>query len=347
MALFEAMGQGPSTPPTIAAGSGSVVDRKRSQWTEEDVLALPPGEHDQFERKGSAAMGQNLYHTLGKALSAFATSMGGHLLLGVADNGVLEGVDAKRGNTPTRQWLEQIIPARVDPPLHDFRVHEVIPANPSEIPAGKVVIVIDISESRANHQSTEDNVYYYRAGSHSVPAPNTYLEARRARLTQPLLGGEVLSVAPASAYVHEDHVFVELRITIHIRNTGPVAATHWEFTPVGFAGVPNHRINDFVPDRRGFPHQGTRLGGIPIGDRTLYPGGSPKREELDFGVRVRPPAPDELGVQAEIDVLFTELAFHFRVASLVDRGATIEAPLAPVVDRAAIVDIVLKTLGRR
>jgi hypothetical protein len=190
------------------------------------VLSLPPGEHDEFERKsGSIVQHSGLFNVLGKALSAFATSKGGHLVLGVADNGAIDGVDAAKGGTPTRQWLEQIVSARVDPPLQDFRVHEVVPATPSTIPPGKVVLVVDVSEGRRNHQSTGDRVYYHRVGGHSMPAPHAYLEARSARLTQPLLSGRVVEVSPLAAYPYEDHVFTELRVTVHIQNTGAVAAT--------------------------------------------------------------------------------------------------------------------------
>jgi hypothetical protein len=280
-----------------------------------------------------------------KALSAFATSKGGHLLLGVADNGVIDGVDAAKGGTPTRQWLEQVIPVRVDPPLQDFRVHEVIPATPSTIPAGQVVLVVDISESRSNHQSTGDRVYYHRVGGHSVPAPHAYLEARSARLTQPLLGGTVVSVVPVQAYTHEDHVFVALKINVNIRNTGPVAATHWEFNPEQIAGIPDARSRDFVFDRERFPRRDS-YSSISVGDWTLYPDGSPRRKEVDIGVRLRPATRDEAGIQAEMDALITNLALYFRVASLVDRGTTIERPLAPVVDRDGIVELVLKALGK-
>lgn len=343
------LGQNPSSPPTaVPPGAGSgVADRKRPQWTEADILALPIGEHDEFERKSAGAAGQNLYHTLGKALSAFATSKGGHVLLGVGDNGVIDGVDPMKGNTPTRQWLEQVVPARIDPPLQDFRVHEVVPATPSTIPAGKIVIVIDISESRLNHQSTADHVYYYRVGGHSVPAPHAYLEARSARLTQPLLVGQVVSVAPTRVYCHEDHVFVELRINVDIRNVGPVAATHWEFIPEQIKAVPHERVVDIVGDRKDFPRQ-SRDSGIEVGDWTLYPDGLPKRKQVALGVRLRPATPDEAGLQPEIDTLFTpELALQFRVASLVDRGTTIEGLLAPVLDRVALIDSVLKALGQR
>src|SRR5438477_3385916 len=106
-------------PPSIPPGAGGgIADRKRRQWTEAAVLALPPGEHDDFERKSGAVVNDSgFYAKLAKTLSAFATSSGGHIILGMTDKGVFDGVDEMRGATRTREWLEQIIPARVDPLL--------------------------------------------------------------------------------------------------------------------------------------------------------------------------------------------------------------------------------------
>ncbi len=92
------------------------------------MVALPMGEHDYFERKSGALLAKENYRdSLGKAVSAFANSGGGHLVLGVQDDGIFDGVDEfhKAGRTKTRDWLEQIIPNLVIYPLKDFRVHEV------------------------------------------------------------------------------------------------------------------------------------------------------------------------------------------------------------------------------
>src|SRR6267143_4069311 len=70
---------------------------KREQWTEQEVRALPAGEHDYFDRKSGLlfddlAARANLYDTLAKAASAFANTGGGHLVLGVEDDGAFDGV---------------------------------------------------------------------------------------------------------------------------------------------------------------------------------------------------------------------------------------------------------------
>jgi hypothetical protein len=120
-------------------------------------------------------------------VSAFANSGGGHLVIGIKDNGTLDGVPKiYKGRQSTKDWLEQTIPEVVSYPLQDFRVHEVDPSTPTSIPPGHVVIVIDIGDSEiAPHQDTFSKIYYHRVSGHSVPAPHLYLEILRSREKYP------------------------------------------------------------------------------------------------------------------------------------------------------------------
>jgi predicted HTH transcriptional regulator len=83
---------------------------KRERWTEEEVLSLPSGEHDFFDRKSGDLLSdiKKFEADVGKALSAFANSGGGHLLLGVRDDGLFDGMPEKRGRTDTREWLSSM-----------------------------------------------------------------------------------------------------------------------------------------------------------------------------------------------------------------------------------------------
>ena len=152
---------------------------KKINWTEDEIVNLPSGEHDFFERKSgqllTAKSDTDFRGGLAKALSAFANSGGGHIILGCKDDGQFDGVPKiKKGRTSTRDWLEYIIPDSVSYPLRDFRVHEVNPAN---FPPDQVVIVIDVGASNlAPHQSIFDKVYYHRPGGRSVPAPHQYVQ---------------------------------------------------------------------------------------------------------------------------------------------------------------------------
>jgi hypothetical protein len=166
---------------------------KRERWTEDEVLNLPSGELDYFDRKSGAILKEpDFLKKLAKALSAFANSGGGHLVLGVKDDGTPDGVPkihtgkSGKGRGSTKDWLERTIPELLGYPLQDFRVHEVDPSTSTAIPAGNVLIVIDVGDSElAPHQDTFTKIYYHRVSGNSVPAPHLYLEGLRLRAKYP------------------------------------------------------------------------------------------------------------------------------------------------------------------
>ena len=159
------------------------------QWTELDVMSLPKGELDSFERKGGALFNDegNLRNTLGKALSALSNSGGGHIVLGINDKNEIDGApEVFKGRQRTREWLERIISHLVAPPLQDFNVYDVVPDNPSSIPHGRTVIVIDVGKSNlAPHQDLHTKHYFHRVGSNSLPAPHHVLELLWTRARYP------------------------------------------------------------------------------------------------------------------------------------------------------------------
>ena len=78
---------------------------KRERWTEADVDELPAGEHDDFDRKSGRLLDNQdeFFNKVAKALSAFANSGGGSLILGITDNGTPDGLRATVGRTATRE----------------------------------------------------------------------------------------------------------------------------------------------------------------------------------------------------------------------------------------------------
>jgi schlafen family protein len=78
---------------------------KRENWTEADVDALPADEHDYFERKsGQLFTGTgDLLGKLAKTLSAMANSGGGHIILGVDDAGVPDGIPCRQRRRPSQR----------------------------------------------------------------------------------------------------------------------------------------------------------------------------------------------------------------------------------------------------
>ncbi|RWO03796.1 MAG: ATP-binding protein [Mesorhizobium sp.] len=90
---------------------------KRESWSEQDILDLPPEESDDFDRKGGRLFDEvedKVLTTIAKALSAFANSGGGSLVLGVKDDGSIDGIPAMKGRATIRDWLEQKAPHLLD-----------------------------------------------------------------------------------------------------------------------------------------------------------------------------------------------------------------------------------------
>jgi predicted HTH transcriptional regulator len=88
----------------------------KKNWTEDEIKSYPSGEHDYFDRKSGRLLNDSKFRDkLAKVLSAFANSGGGQLLLGVNNDGTFDGVQPLQGNTPIREWIEQIIPNLLNP----------------------------------------------------------------------------------------------------------------------------------------------------------------------------------------------------------------------------------------
>lgn len=293
---------------------------KRERWTEADVIALPSGEPDLFDRKGGGVFADTakLKGTLAKALSAFANSGGGHLLLGVADDGSFDGVPLThgKGNTPTREWLEQVIPNLTAYPLSDFRVHDVErePVG-SAIPSGRTVIVIDVGDSAlAPHQCAYDGpnaqsgIYYHRQGGHSVAAGHFYLELLRQRVTNPALE---VTFGPARRWFSEAPVtgglFIAFDLPFTVENVGRVAAYKWAVQAILERGTDVELYwehEDWPVPKRG------RSSGIVL-DQTLLPGAS-TTDHRTFGVVLRE---SDDARQAELEGIVDGVTLRYRVAT--------------------------------
>jgi hypothetical protein len=320
---------------------------KRERWTEADVLVLPTGEHDFFDRKSGSLMGTvDFRKDMAKAISAFANSGGGHLLLGVKDDGTFDGVPpVAKGRMPTRQWLEQIIPNLVNFPLEDFRVHEVMPATPSSIPAGKVVIVADVGDSvLAPHQAADARIYYYREGGHSKPAPHFYLETLRNRLVNPVLKAELEGLTISRAYRHDGGVFVETRLRFRLTNTGRIASYKWALVIEHMKDWDAERADDYRFIFQSFPRGNEgRSSSIRV-DTTILPS-LWMDEEKDFGFFLRPESNDGAGIAKDLSALFRPgFTLGFRAVSETSRGVTVEEPLSKVLEPNTFADMILSAL---
>lgn len=302
---------------------------KRSEWTEDQIASLPAGEHDYFERKGGAlfddpANRNALYDTLAKAASAFSNSGGGHLVLGVQDDGTFDGAPIViAGRTKTRDWLEQKIPELLDYRLADFRVHTAIPSEPTQIPAEKELIIIDFGDSAlAPHQSTRNHTYYYRSAGRSVPAPHFYLELLRQRLVNPALDFQ-LSDLEFDAWEHDGIVVLRIEAKFNIKNTGRVAAYKWSLQFRSYS-VSKERAEDYLigpvlPGASG--NKNIRI------DDTILPGCS-LTERKPFGLRLRS-SRDEKSMGEELEALLRPMTLTVQLATETSPGEPQEIKIFP------------------
>jgi hypothetical protein len=299
---------------------------QKERWLEDDVKALAAEEPNVFDRKSGLLLSdENAFFTsLAKALSAFANSGGGTLLLGVEDDGRLTGVDPTRGRSSTKDWLERKIPTLLDYPISDFRVHTVERSTSSEIPTDKVVIVIDVGDSPlAPHQSKKDYHYYHRVGGNSVPAPHFYLDLLRQRLSNPTLDFTLAGVDAQLVYEYDDGLFLEMRPKFIIENTGRMAAYKWGMVPKSYdtpleqeMDSPEGKIIFF--ERARYPVQKGRRDGISVDDTILA--GQRREHKLDLGVLLRPRTRMPEAIVAELDRVVGALSITYQLATETSPG---------------------------
>ena len=170
------------------------------KWDEDDILQLPLGENDGFERKGSELLDLTLQgvipdkvlNELGKQLSAFSDSGGGRIFYGVKDDGTVDRGGVTRiiiGKQNAKDWLESVIPTIVAFEIVGVNVYEVLPKTTGSVIAkDKALYIVDIPESeRAPHQCVRDNKYYVRLGGRSQPASHQLIEDIRSRRKHPMV----------------------------------------------------------------------------------------------------------------------------------------------------------------
>jgi hypothetical protein len=209
-------------------------------WDEDDVLALPSGENDGFERKGSRLLDltipgvkqDEVLNELAKQLSSFANTGGGQIIYGVSDEGAIDNggiARSMKGRQSTKEWLEDVVPTLTDYEIVGFNVYEIArKQSGSAIGPDKALYVVDVPDSdRAPHQSKRDHKYYVRLASKSQPASHRLIEDIRNRARHPRI--EVCPRIIEATYIehpNEDLDTLIILLEVGVQNSGRVMASH-------------------------------------------------------------------------------------------------------------------------
>lgn len=160
-----------------------------SLWTINDLELIPRAETDLYEYKSSKSIHKlsELRKKIKKAASGFWNSGGGYFVIGVDDNGKIDGGIPKYiGKQPILEWVQQSIT--------EVNFEALFTTNQIEIVSDKCVVIIGFSPTtNVPIMNSEDNKYYIRAGARTEPANQFIVESlfSKRNLQSPVLRGVI------------------------------------------------------------------------------------------------------------------------------------------------------------
>jgi hypothetical protein len=200
--------------------------RKSTEWIEEDLLWMKAnGEQESItlDFKACAALENNdaKRNDLSKDVSSFANSAGGIIIYGIKEVDRV-AIDLDGGYNPatiTKEWLENSIQGRINPPIQGIHVN---PVQLSTHAPGKVAYVVTIPQGKTAHQAY-DKRYYKRSNFKSEPMEHHEVRDVMNRLNFPLLAPRF-----SARFVDRTQTIYEYVLDIRIENKGPIAAHNWK-----------------------------------------------------------------------------------------------------------------------
>ncbi len=210
------------------------------RWTEQRLYELVPYELDSQEFKSSlyvwdgtpgGAVRNDFIDNLSKQVSAFANAGGGRLFLGIDDRARVDGgVPIDLRTNGTREWLEDVVPGIVDPPLSAFNVHEVLADDPhrTAILPGRAVYVIELPDSDGAPHQARDRRYYLRIAGKSRPMSHRHvLDILQRRRDPEVLVEQIDPYGEPELLEHDPRgPSVLLRLRCQLVNRGRALAHH-------------------------------------------------------------------------------------------------------------------------
>lgn len=195
--------------------------------TDQLIATMPDNEDNRWEYKALGLMDDdNKFKTkLGKQVSAFANSLGGHIILGLSDDRKnWQPIPDKKGDTRMKDWLAKVVCYSVESPLQTFQVHPVPITG-----GGGSIYVIEVGDSPAAPHQAKDKIYYYRIDGHSDPAPHVHLQLLRDRYTKSMLRVDSVDFAIHEITEHEGttECMLEMCLKIEVVNDSLLSAQNW------------------------------------------------------------------------------------------------------------------------
>jgi hypothetical protein len=149
-----------------------------SKWTIKTIMDLPKEENDNIEFKSGLIKPEVLSKRLSIAASAFSNATGGLLIVGVSDEGNIDGIEEKIGNTHIRDWIDHVISVE---PMVNYKIKIIKTSGAGILETGKCLVVIQFFHSSSAPHTACDKKYYFRNGAQSIPASHYLIEAIRLR----------------------------------------------------------------------------------------------------------------------------------------------------------------------
>jgi hypothetical protein len=208
----------------------SVFDKRTSEWTEADLLALIAGEVEeslQLEYKGCKSLvdpqksPDDIRNELSKDVSSFANSEGGTIVYGVTEQ-AHKPKELDTGFDPAvtkKEWLEDVIHGRVHPKIESLSIGS-IPLSGSR--NGKVAYVVGVPQSTTAHQAG-DKKYYKRYNFKAEPMEDYEVRDVMNRLKFPRLIPHF-----TARHVDRKGQVYEYFLNVSINNEGAKAARLWK-----------------------------------------------------------------------------------------------------------------------